>query len=113
MRMRLGHSPYLQHGMQRLQRSMPAVTDNSESNKIERRCRQPVSASIHRRVSSSSGQGSAACNSSPPLCWLLHSSSHEFADPGGVTEGEFCQHSGVVENLIEGCPSERKGFEGY
>src|SRR5260221_9672788 len=86
MRTRLGHSPYSQRGMQCLQHSM--------------------------RVNSSSGQGSAACNSSPPLCWLLHSSSHEFADPGGVTEGEFCQHSGVVENLIEGCPSERKGFEG-
>src|SRR5260370_27300224 len=98
--------------MQHLQRLMPSEINSWESNKRERRRKQPVSASIHRRVNSLSGQGLAACNSSPSLGWWLHLPSHEVADPDGVTEGELCQHGGVMKDLVEGRPSKRKGFEG-
>src|SRR5258708_36842171 len=110
--MKAGHSPYLQQGMQRLQCLMPAAMINSESKERERRRRQPVSASIRRQVNSSSGQGSAACNSSPSLCWWLHSPSHEVADPDGVTEGELCQHGGAVKDFVEGQPPACTGFKG-
>jgi len=60
--MKAGHSLYLQQGTQRFQRSMPAAIINSESNERERRCRQPVSVSIHNLVNSLSGQGLVAYN---------------------------------------------------
>src|SRR5258708_25829027 len=58
---------------------MPSAINNSESNRRESKCRQPVSALIPRHMNSSSGQGSVAYNikwivghSCPcPLCPLL------------------------------------------
>ena len=41
---------------------MPATMVNSELNKIDSRCRQPMSVSIHKWVKSLSGQGSVAYN---------------------------------------------------
>src|SRR5258708_33851045 len=64
--MRVGHSPYLQQGKQCLQNSMPAEMDSSESKERDKRFRQPVSALIHKRVNSLSGQSSAACNNKCP-----------------------------------------------
>src|SRR5258707_633489 len=69
--MKAGHSPYLQQGTQCLQCSMPTVIINSELNERERRCRQPVSASIRNLINSSSGQGLVACNTGNHVLHLM------------------------------------------